>query len=231
MREADSQSLYRAFIVLNNDEIITIRLSRHFVTKNSANRAFNNYGKPKIEYHLVISRYQQPVNSNKDVYYDMEISGVEIKVREYDLSEFNNGNIRSGILDEIIKLLTYVDCPPANNENKQYNNMSRKIVRLTESDLHSIVKEAVNRIINEESVNDGMENANNSNKILADILAGKIGKKDIEYLKQCGFKVYKCIFDGSYSVGIPENYVQPFKQAGRHVYRDIFDGTYDVELE
>lgn len=150
MREADSQSLYRAFIVLNNDEIITIRLSRHFATKNSANRAFNNYGKPKIEYHLVISRYQQPVNANKDVYYDMEISGVEIKVREYELSEFNDGNIRSGILDEIIKLLTYGDCPPANNENKQYNDMNRKIVRLTESDLRSIVKEAVNRIINEE---------------------------------------------------------------------------------
>ena len=150
MREADSQSLYRAFIVLNNDEIITIRLSRHFATKNSANRAFNNYGKPKIEYHLVISRYQQPVNANKDVYYDMEISGVEIKVREYELSEFNDGNIRSGILDEIIKLLTYGVCPPANNENKQYNDMNRKIVRLTESDLRSIVKEAVNRIINEE---------------------------------------------------------------------------------
>ena len=160
MREADSQSLYRAFIVLNNDEIITIRLSRHFATKNSANRAFNNYGKPKIEYHLVISRYQQPVNANKDVYYDMEISGVEIKVREYELSEFNDGNIRSGILDEIIKLLTYGDCPPANNENKQYNDMNRKIVRLTESDLRSIVKEAVNRIINEEGgFGDGATNA------------------------------------------------------------------------
>lgn len=37
-------------------------------------------------------------------------------------------------------------------ENKQYKtntNMNKKLIRLTESDLHKIVKEAVNRIIKE----------------------------------------------------------------------------------
>lgn len=32
-------------------------------------------------------------------------------------------------------------------ENKQYNNMNKKLIRLTESDLHRIVKETVDRII------------------------------------------------------------------------------------
>lgn len=46
------------------------------------------------------------------------------------------------------------DVPPTqtmnNNENKQYNtNMNKKLIRLTESDLHRIVKESVNRVITE----------------------------------------------------------------------------------
>lgn len=36
-----------------------------------------------------------------------------------------------------------------NKDIKQYTNMSKKMIRLTESDLHKIVKESVNRIINE----------------------------------------------------------------------------------
>ena len=36
-----------------------------------------------------------------------------------------------------------------NKEIKHYTNMNKKLIRLTESDLHKIVKESVNRIINE----------------------------------------------------------------------------------
>ena len=42
-------------------------------------------------------------------------------------------------------------------ENKQYKsntNMNKKLIRLTESDLHRIVKESVNRVIKEEHYND-----------------------------------------------------------------------------
>lgn len=42
--------------------------------------------------------------------------------------------------------------PQVNVENKQYNtnrNMNRKLIRLTESDLHRIVKESVNRVLKE----------------------------------------------------------------------------------
>ena len=42
-------------------------------------------------------------------------------------------------------------------ENKQYKsntNMNKKLIRLTESDLHKIVKEAVNKILTESSIDD-----------------------------------------------------------------------------
>lgn len=118
MRVADSQSLYRAFIVLNNDEIITLRLSQHFSTKDATKRAFKRTGKPNIEYHLVIDRVK-PLNPNADIYYDRTLSYVEVKVREYNLSEFNDRGIRNGIIDEIIALLTNGTNSKGTDENKE----------------------------------------------------------------------------------------------------------------
>lgn len=39
-------------------------------------------------------------------------------------------------------------------ENKQYNNMDKKLIRLTESDLHRIVKESVKKVLNERTFGD-----------------------------------------------------------------------------
>lgn len=36
-----------------------------------------------------------------------------------------------------------------NKYNKQYTNMNKKVIRLTESDIHRIVKESVNKVLNE----------------------------------------------------------------------------------
>lgn len=155
MRVADSQSLYRAFIVLRNDEIITFRLSQHFSTKDAAKKAFKRTGKPNVEYHLTINRVK-PLSPNTDIYYDRMLSNVEIKVREYDLSEFNDRDIRKGIIDEIIALLTN---GINKNENKQYTKINKKLIKLTESGLHMIVKESVNKILSEtlELTDNGIE--------------------------------------------------------------------------
>jgi hypothetical protein len=55
----------------------------------------------------------------------------------------------------------YIKIPQGKNteaENKQYNrntNMNKKLIRLTEGDLHRIVKESVNRILNESLCSSG----------------------------------------------------------------------------
>ena len=41
-----------------------------------------------------------------------------------------------------------------NNTNESKNTMSKQVIRLTESDLHKIVKEAVNKILTESSIDD-----------------------------------------------------------------------------
>lgn len=141
MRIAKSQSFYRAFIVLNNDEIITLRLSQHFATQNSTNSAKERQGKPNVEYHLVINRMQS-VNPKKDIYYDRVFEDIEIMVRDIDLAEFNDGHFRKGIIDEIIALLTNGTTPSSMDENKQYRKMN-----LTESRLRSIIRESIDTLL------------------------------------------------------------------------------------
>lgn len=140
MRTSDTNSsAYRAFIVLQNDEILNLRLSQHFSTRDSAKNSWNK-GKPTIEYHMVVER-TQPLNPKKDIYADRMFKNVVIKVREFDISEFNDGHFRKDTIDEIIKLLTYGTSPSSSvNES----------VRLTESQLQKVISNCVRQILNEE---------------------------------------------------------------------------------
>lgn len=143
----EHQSFYRAFLVINQDEIISIRLAQHYSTKNSTRKGFRDNGKPDVEYHLIIDCHQQ-ITPQNDIYFDRMFSNVSMKIRNFDLSDFNDGHIRRKILDEIIRLLTY---GTATNENKQYNKnrKMKQTIRLNEADLHRIIKESVKKTLNE----------------------------------------------------------------------------------
>ncbi len=143
----EHQSFYRAFLVINKDEIISIRLAQHYSTKNSTRKGFRDNGKPDVEYHLLIDCHQ-PITPQNDIYFDRIFSNVSMKIRDFDLSDFNDGHIRRKILDEIIRLLTY---GTATNENKQYNknrNM-KQTIKLRESELKRMIAESVKRVLRE----------------------------------------------------------------------------------
>jgi hypothetical protein len=145
----EHQSFYRAFLVINKDEIISIRLAQHYSTKNSTRKGFRDNGKPDVEYHLLIDCHQ-PITPQNDIYFDRIFSNVSMKIRDFDLSDFNDGHIRRKILDEIIRLLTY---GTATNENKQYNknrNM-KQTIKLRESELKRMIAESVKRVLREHS--------------------------------------------------------------------------------
>ena len=143
----EHQSFYRAFLVINKDEIISIRLAQHYSTKNSTRKGFRDNGKPDVEYHLLIDCHQ-PITPQNDIYFDRIFSNVSMKIRDFDLSDFNDGHIRRKILDEIIRLLTY---GTATNENKQYNKkrQMKQTIRLTESELRQMIAESVKRVLRE----------------------------------------------------------------------------------
>ena len=123
-------------------------MSNHFSTENALNKAKKRYGYSNIEYHLVIGRIQSDPREY-EIRSDSVVSDTEIFVMDIKLSDFNDEDIRKGIIAKVIKLLTYGTEPPRNDENKQYRNMNKKLIRLTESDLHRIVRESVNRVLNE----------------------------------------------------------------------------------
>ena len=50
------------------------------------------------------------------------------------------------------------------NENKQYTNMNKKLIRLTEQDLHRIVKESANRVLNEVGYEGNLQDTEDYNK-------------------------------------------------------------------
>ena len=78
------------------------------------------------------------------------------------LEDMLNNNLCS--LDTEVKIevidgisQTSPSVPPNNQENKRLNcnkNMNKKLIRLTESDLHRIVKESVNKVLNEVQLNE-----------------------------------------------------------------------------
>lgn len=135
-------SRYRAFITLNNDEITTLRLSKHFSTKRSIKRSKKRNGKPDVEYHLIVDRTQSEPREN-DIYNDGMYSGINVMVRDINLEEFNDGGKRKGIIDEIIALLTNRATPSNTNEIKQYGKMNC----VSESRLRSIIRESINRLL------------------------------------------------------------------------------------
>lgn len=151
MRNAKNQSFYRSFIAIQNDDVITIRLSQHFATKRSTEKANHEVGKPNVEYHLIIER-TQIVNPYNDILYDRRFKSVTFKIREIDLAEFNEGHFRHETIDEIIKLLTYGDGTSGNN-NVQINTetksviTNKKVIRLTESQFKQMLVECITKII------------------------------------------------------------------------------------
>lgn len=151
MRVAESNSLYRAFIVLNNDEIMSIRFSQHPATRNSVTKAIKANGKPNLEYHLIVDRVKD-INPHKDFYKDRTFKKVSFTIRDFTFSQLMDENTRKRVIDEIIYLLSY----GTGNNNKQINtenksmNTNKKVVRLTESQLRNMIQESVKRVLRED---------------------------------------------------------------------------------
>lgn len=129
---------------------MAIRFSQHPATRNSLTKAIKANGKPNLEYHLIVDRVKD-INPHKDFYKDRTFKKISFTIRDFTFSQLCDGNTRKGVIDEIIYLLTYGtgnNNTQINTENKSMNT-NKKVVRLTESQLHDIIAESVSQILNE----------------------------------------------------------------------------------
>lgn len=146
MRASTSNSFYRAFLTLYNDEILNFRLSRHYSTEKSTKDAFVSNGQPDIEYHLIIER-QPSTSSSPPIASTTDFIGTTEVIFEVSFNDFKNNDGWKTFAKDLIAYLTYGKSKGI-TENK-HMNMNKQVIRLTEGDLHKIIKESVSKILTE----------------------------------------------------------------------------------
>ena len=81
--------------------------------------------------------------------------------------------------------------------NNTYYNMNKKLIRLTESDLHKIVKESVKKILKEESgLNAAFKEVNFSNP--DDVDAWNSIRNNVNSKQELAYKIIDSIYDGDF---------------------------------
>ena len=107
---------------------------------------------PKKEYYTAAEYYPKGTKKYDDIMYDAKSEAecppnrkVNMKSVVYNDKGYETTNFGLGIMD--------YEKSHKTNENKQYTNMNKKQIRLTESDLKQIVKESVNKILKEDESN------------------------------------------------------------------------------
>ena len=103
---------------------------------------------PKKEYYTAAEYYPKGTKKYDDIMHDAKAEAecppnrkVNMKPVVYNDKGYETTNFGLGVMD--------YEKSHKTNENKQYTNMKKRIIRLTEGDLHRIVKKSVNRILRE----------------------------------------------------------------------------------
>lgn len=148
--QEDGNSFYNFFVPLNADIVFLLRNANH---NNMNPKLYNRHeqlGRPNKRYVI----YFKKGNSFSDT--STTFLEAEHHVIPYNVNALDNEASVVAYINSLINLFengeTTFQPLPITTENKQYNkntNMNKKLIRLTESDLRKIVKESVNRVLNE----------------------------------------------------------------------------------
>lgn len=160
----NNNSYYRGFLSLDEKNVLEIRIANHYETENSAKDKSNNVSQFLFQ---VVLKTTPPKNQTTDsITKNKKVANLNIITKTLK----TNSTIEEvcSLLKCISDFLISPSDDYANNEqttikdtnsinNKQINcniNMktNKKTIRLTESDLKNIIKESVERILNEGKV-------------------------------------------------------------------------------
>ena len=107
---------------------------------------------PKKKYYTAAEYYPKGTKKYDDIMHDAKSEAecppnrkINMKPVVYNDKGYETTNFGLGIMD--------YEKSHKTNESKQYTNMNKKLIRLTEGDLHKIVKESVNRVLREGEYN------------------------------------------------------------------------------
>ena len=159
--KGNNNSYYRGFLSLDEKNVLEIRIANHYETENSAKDKSNNVSQFLFQ---VVLKTTPPKNQTTDsITKNKKVANLNIITKTLK----TNSTIEEvcSLLKCISDFLISPSDDYANNEqttikdtnsinNKQINcniNMktNKKTIRLTESDLHNIIKESVKKVLNE----------------------------------------------------------------------------------
>ena len=156
MNEGSMTSRYVCFIPPNGNEVIKLRLSDHPSSPSEWGEK-EITGLPNRRYSIVLfSKKSMPIETKQGI---KELDWKSYSAQNIPTYEktFNRYYLRETFdtLKSILATIYQGGSPEDNTipinlaENKTRNNMNKKLIRLTESDLHRIVKESVSKILKE----------------------------------------------------------------------------------
>lgn len=94
MRSSEQgNSIYKAFLCLQNDEIFNLRISNHYSNTNDTRTSWNYNGSPDSEIHIIIEEIRNPIlviRGNSILSQDTLLFDKPVLVNSYTLEDLRN---------------------------------------------------------------------------------------------------------------------------------------------
>lgn len=111
MRSSEQgNSIYKAFLCLQSDEIFNLRISNHYSNTNATRTSWNYNGSPDSEIHIIIEEIRNPIlviRGNSILSQDTLLFDKPVLVNSYTLEDLRNPEKIHQFTSDIIKVLNY----------------------------------------------------------------------------------------------------------------------------
>ena len=148
--QGSNGSHYRPYLALDGKNIIQIRIADHYETKKTCLDKSNN----KVQYLFQVVLITEPPRpeAKDSIKSNQSIGNVKILTNDVVGQDAEPETV----VTMFQKLSSYLQAPSDTYENNKQNincnkNMNKSIIRLSESQLHRLIKESVNNALDEES--------------------------------------------------------------------------------
>ena len=150
----NNDSCYRSYLTIDGKNVIEIRIANHYETKKTALEKSNNLS--QFIYQVVLITDPPQPQQNDSITTTTTTAHLKILTKgviSKDASEEELIRLLKSIHDYLISPNSEWEISKTNNSQpiNCKRNMNKRLIRLTESDLHRIVKESVNRVLREDS--------------------------------------------------------------------------------
>ena len=148
----NNDSCYRSYLTIDGKNVIEIRIANHYETKKTALEKSNNLS--QFIYQVVLITDPPQPQQNDSITTTTTTAHLKILTKgviSKDASEEELSRLLKSIHDYLISPNSEWEISKTNN-SQPINckiNMNKRLIRLTESDLHRIVKESVQKILKE----------------------------------------------------------------------------------